>query len=981
MAPGGREASGGCAVNSRNARWLVGIAGVALVVWIAVEYLVLGAAGVDVDAPDASVLVRRDAPADATLQLPVAEQSAPELLADAVGSSLQEATATGASAVTGAPQHVGEPVAFQGTVVDHVGAPVAGALVYHVPNQGTLDARGIDGLEVDTLEIAELASATTDREGRFEILADHVVSDSDVWNWADGTPRLVVVHDGFATHFHECTGLGGSAYDAGVLAIEPGATIVGRLVDEAGRPVPDVFVSASHKDYTPLHVARPKAGNAYNAEKLFLSGRSDAHGMFRTGTFWQGRVNLWISPPGYLPVSHSRTPVEAGREHDVGDLVLLRGQAVTGVVTDTDGVPVLGAAVHVTRRNRMQWLERLRSGEDTILVELARFDHDEAVRTAEDGTFSHPGLEPANHSVYVDAEGFEPVRIDDVLPDGAPVQARLTRHAVLLLDVTDRSEEGVPIANAVVTAVRRSNAQSFSRDPQLTVLEGVEARDCSGTQGTPDGFFLVERLGTWRTELLVSAPGFATSGFRVLAAQPPETVTRTVRLARESIVRGFVRDTEGHPIADATVSVKSPEAERVSLPDREETTDAEGAYEITGLKHGDWTITATEKHHLEAERLVVVTSESLQEDVDFELEPAGAFFGTVLQADGTPRVGKRVYARLPGDDWSHQRETKTDTEGAYLLEGLRPGVWKLLGEELALGPGERRRFDIREEVKPVITGRVWLGTTPRTDSIVIAVSAEDREHFSIRSLAHADDDGRYELTLPPGAYDILASGHSPPIGSTGRVRVELGPAESREVDLHFGGALVAGRIVNAMTGEPVPAAYAQLNELVDGLEIPNWPSMGFGGTTYQFAPKPDDEGRFEFPHVEPGTYTLYCNATGYLKHQSTIEVSGSEASDLLIELPVAARIKGRAMLPTGVPVADNTNVFVDPDGEADPEHNPMRRTKNGAFEFKDLPPGGYRVILTVGYYGEGKSTEPILAEDYVVLEAGETETIEFIVQP
>ena len=63
------------------------------------------------------------------------------------------------------------------------------------------------------------------------------------------------------------------------------------------------------------------------------------------------------------------------------------------------------------------------------------------------------------------------------------------------------------------------------------------------------------------------------------------------------------------------------------------------------------------------------------------LVPGHALTGRVLGADGVPRAGMTVFAQTAdffGPPSLERREAVSDAAGAYRLEGLNPGTWKLI---------------------------------------------------------------------------------------------------------------------------------------------------------------------------------------------------------------------------------------------------------------------------------------------------------------
>jgi hypothetical protein len=244
----------------------------------------------------------------------------------------------------------------------------------------------------------------------------------------------------------------------------------------------------------------------------------------------------------------------------------------------------------------------------------------------------------------------------------------------------------------------------------------------------------------------------------------------------------------------------------------------------------------------------------------------------------------------------------------------------------------------------------------------------------LRIAASTNSQGRYELKdVPAGAYRVSAM-------RAGYVTFQYGQRRSlepgRTVELRGGqsveridialprGGVMAGRITDE-TGEPFPGVRveATASRYIDGRRVP----YPVGSTTT------DDLGEFRISGLQAGTYALIASSRemwlneqrqvlGYAftffpgspgNQAEPIElVASQERTDLSFKLSSSrtARISGIVQRDIGLPV-DAQSVFLAPEFRgtgltAAGGIDSMNTRADGAFEFRDVPPGQY--LLRVG---------------------------------
>ncbi|MCC6862574.1 MAG: carboxypeptidase regulatory-like domain-containing protein [Bryobacterales bacterium] len=169
-------------------------------------------------------------------------------------------------------------------------------------------------------------------------------------------------------------------------------------------------------------------------------------------------------------------------------------------------------------------------------------------------------------------------------------------------------------------------------------------------------------------------------------------------------------------------------------------------------------------------------------------------------------------------------------------------------------------------------------------------------------------------------------------------------------------AKIEGRVVHALTGEPVRKAQLTLRKRVREA----MPVMS-GESTVS-----DDEGKFRFDRVEPGTYSLYAERTGFLRQEygarsnsymgTPITVRPGEAmSSISFKLLPQSVIAGRVVNDEGEPVQQAQVMVIRQSGSGGqgPASAGAATNDIGEFRVANLSPGRYllRVMPQQGFFG------------------------------
>jgi len=645
-----------------------------------------------------------------------------------------------------------DPVTCAGTVTDVDGNPIAGATVFAASLHRSEDeSRGT------YLSLADeaLPSTHTDAQGRFEIGGLRPGERVRIAAFAQGGERAETLNP-----------VPAAAQDAEIV-LRPEAVIAGRATHE-GTAVPGMRV-----------VFSPPMGLRYPTTV------TDEDGRYRSVHLPPGLYHvLFEAPEGLSARAVGPLNLKAGEQFTEADVELTPGGLVQGMLTDAEtGQPIVGARVFASGPSRPSTFGARAHTDDSGSYTLRLAPGDYQVHALVQGAWlPWEELQPRRREVTL-SEGQTLAGVDFALvktprpvvrgrvldPDGEPAagvrlgilgdlilepEAGLLRYETdadgrfeVTLNSPDTSWMFVLAADAErdLLGVARMKEAAEEIEVELqpgaylegTVVDpaGNVVPDCFVGVGTSrfdtlayattndDGSYVVGPLpaGVGLTACAVGTEGRwvredAREYSESIRLEPGEhRVLPPLRLNLERrSLRGVVIDPEMRPVRNATV--------HVSAGGGVTATDAEGAFEVTGLApRGEVWVVAI--HPTEDLFLAAKVDPDEIEQLELILQPLGAASGTVVDAQG--RLTRAKIHLYPADQYwgldmgiyfdllgrtghAHDLNPETDEAGRWQVEGLVGGA----EYTVYVGPPGAKRY--RQETvftaQPGIT--VDIGASP-----------------------------------------------------------------------------------------------------------------------------------------------------------------------------------------------------------------------------------------------------------------------------
>ena len=563
-------------------------------------------------------------------------------------------------------------------------------------------------------------------------------------------------------------------------------------------------------------------------------------------------------------------------------IVMHRGYAVEGRVTDADGKPVKNAVI--IRGDRPYWDEG-----------------SQEVRTDDQGRYKFPPLPPGPLRITVAAKGWMPqMRKIEVAPSMPPVDFKLQHGKKLRIKFVDAAGKPIPKAGVSISNWRGVESLYSHRHPNVINLQVPNAAD-------EDGIYEWDWAPDDAVQYSFGQRGFAAQSASLVAdgqehlqtLHPIFKITVNVTDAKTGKPIDHFRIT---PVLHFKPTF--PFLERRSMQEVP-TSSFNMEFDRTDIEHGvqieapGYTTFRTDHRYKVGEP---------SPTLDVRLQPAAPYRGTVVDANGQPVKGAKVYLATnyqqlqlynlddrDGDDSSNCRVT-TDDEGnfefvpqrdRYALVAIAPSGFAQVDRAASEPPGK-----LQLQPWARLQGRVVQDGKPIADHTVnlypVAFSGGDQPRMSLGQEATSAADGTFTFErVPPVACSVrpfLHFSEESPLKSSRSMPLEPAPGSTTTLDLGGEGTEVTGQFIVDPPRTPFDYHFS-LTYLVakrPGINTPtslaskefdwrkgwsdSWSRSQEGqaylNTLHHWFVKPDPDGKFRISGVPPGDYTLAINLYG-----------------------------------------------------------------------------------------------------------------------
>lgn len=619
------------------------------------------------------------------------------------------------------------------------------------------------------------------------------------------------------------------------IVVAAGASVSGIVVDVAGKPMAEMYVSA----------ASTNGGSGGGAEATGPGGefqiKSLAEGTYRLEA---RRQNSWSSRP------------QTGHE-----ITVAQGEKVTDVRLVFDGAPGVTISGRITNEKR----EPLK---DASVQAYSPIGGSNAyIQSDAEGNYELSVEEGLTYTMMVHHANYTQQQREEVAAGDRNVNFTLEGRGSVEGQVLDAST-GKPVANFEVAHFRGAAPQYNYQGFNYTSFYNEEGR------------FTLGDVEAGETTLFVRATGYGPVS-QVIGDVRSGEVTGDIefRLKAGASIEGVVIDAAGAPVQSAQIyllgqvepwmvnqnfgSGNGPAA----------TTDAEGRFTVASLGEDLTKITAVHANYPNTTVDVALTpGDTIQ--VEIIMSGGGTVEG-IVSINGTPAANQQVYAHSMSGGGS--QNATTDENGFYSLEKLAPGdvnvganvsrdgVSRSMNKSVVVENGTTTTLDFDIALGTgVIQGRIMIGGQPAMEGFIAAMLTGGEEPGQQHIQGTVSTDGTYLIEgLAPGEYKLMV--HVAVPGSSQRrmrnvdAALEDGQTLTLDIDLDDG-AHVRGSISGvADVNRCQVIAFSgvlQITDLQADLGSPELQARVGGYSSV------DASGNYELTGLQAGDYTIVAFQMG-----------------------------------------------------------------------------------------------------------------------
>jgi len=623
------------------------------------------------------------------------------------------------------------------------------------------------------------------------------------------------------------------------LALVAGAAVAGRVVDEAGQPVPGARVAYSGASDWNVQADERKDGVL-----------TDTAGRFAFPALPAGSFRFIARHESFAPGSSAIVTLDGSHAIDGVEIKLTAGATVAGKVVDGAGAAVPSARVRIAVASR-----------GMVGAEPRQVFSDD------DGAFVVRGLpkKPLDAVAIAETGSSKNVAVDASRGDVKDVVITIDQTGTIAGVVVDKT--GEPLEGVQVSAFPDFRSGTGG-DPMQFRLRGMPQELTNA-----GGEFKIVGLAPGAYNVRASRSAGNRGRMFGIDGEKAQTGTTNLRivLPADGGIKGKVAFADGTVPTPFSVGVgftSDPVASK------------DGRFELRDLAPMTYTLTIRGPEFDPKTVQVVVEEGKLADAGDIVVKKGRAIAGRVT-LKGQPVVGATVYAggQIFGTGSSNtaafggppgragNKETVTDAEGKFRLTGLGPAPLAVVAEHPDLGRSAALRVvrgspnELTLELVVagwgVLTGKVSDDAGAAADTIISAQSV-NTPNATYSVVSGADGTFRFDK-LAPDTYKVSAMLGTPMRGMTfysKQVKVDATTPATVELTVDKG-AVTVSTTVTADNGD-VPGGAAWL--LTGTITAANADELGLasalqtsGSSTFSilFGGRPAT-----FANVRPGDYSL-----------------------------------------------------------------------------------------------------------------------------
>lgn len=491
--------------------------------------------------------------------------------------------------------------------------------------------------------------------------------------------------------------------------LEKGGSISGRVLDDQGNSLADIYVSASIMD-------------DYSGNGTW----TDDSGNYTITNLASGTYRVTVNANDWLRQEKDNITVTAPNDTDNINFKLEKGGSIFGQVSDDKNKPLAGIYVYA--------------------YVSSTGNYSKGTWTDESGNYTISGLASGTYKVTVNANDWATQKKENI--------------TVTAPNVTDNINFKLEKGGSISGRVLDDNGQPVKNE--WVNAHSLDYEIYKGNNTDADGYYSIPALPSGIYQVKVNPDDWAAQAYPcyINVTAPEDTGNVNFNLEKGGSVSGRVLDEKDQPVADVFVDIHTPDYDIAEYT----STKADGSYTISNLPDGSYDISVQADGwvYKDYAKKISVVALNNTEVADINLEKSGgSISGKVVNADGLPVQGAHIYA-YSGDCWGY---TYTDSQGQYIVSNLVSGVYELTMDYSLVSarmykvninvsdgkttdinfqlqpPGSISGYVCDEQGQPIIDAWVWADSTSSQSS----------------NGSNTDDKGFYCITnLAGGLYEVNA---------------------------------------------------------------------------------------------------------------------------------------------------------------------------------------------------------------------------------